>query len=88
MSCHSFFDTNNLSSLASLITSEACCIELRSRVLTFSREDMERIIEDGIARDYPGEIDGDRVTMAQLLSDPVSAAYGTPIQAMGELDTM
>lgn len=34
---------------------------------------MEKILDDGIARNYPNEDQGERVTMAQLLSQPAAS---------------
>lgn len=36
-----------------------------------SRDDLERIIADGIAREYPAESRDERITMAELLNEPV-----------------
>lgn len=43
---------------------------------------MERILEDGIARDYPEDNQNERVTMVQLLSRPVAASRLTVVQDM------
>lgn len=51
-----------------------------AKVRNLSRGDVERIIEDGIARKYPEEDQEERVTMAQLLSQPVAALRSTPVQ--------
>lgn len=50
------------------------CLEQVAEVSILSRDDMERIIADGIAREYPAENRDERITMAELLNEPVETS--------------
>lgn len=53
-----------------------------AEISMLSRDDMEKIIEDGIAREYPAESRDERVTMAELLIAPIEASQSRGRRSM------